>query len=78
MSEINDLIARSSVVAYNSGYRDGLRAGITEERARILELASQAVAHGSPIVETDRIGDYVYLSDLIDYMEEDHAKKISQ
>lgn len=34
MSDLNDLIARSSVIAFNSG----LRAGINQERKRILAL----------------------------------------
>lgn len=34
MSDLNDLIARSSVIAFNSG----LRAGIHQERKRILAL----------------------------------------
>ena len=34
MSDLNDLIARSSVIAFNSG----LQAGINQERKRILGL----------------------------------------
>lgn len=78
MTEINELIASSSIIAYNSGYRDGLQAGINEERARIMKLANEAQAHGPAIVETDQIGDYVYLADLLAYLGEDDAKKISQ
>lgn len=62
MSEINDLIRTSSILAFNQGLDHGIRS----ERERILRLANEASV-------TSDIGDYVYIKDLIDYMEEDSA-----
>lgn len=70
MSDINDLIARSSVLAYKSGYQQGK----LDERKLIMDLAKKAQAHGAPIIETDRIGDYVYLVDLYAYLKESDEK----
>jgi hypothetical protein len=55
MSDLQDLIARSSVLSYQQGRKD--------ERINLLSLARDAS------VEND-IGRYVYLSDLNDYIEE--------
>lgn len=55
MSDLQDLIARSSVLSYQQGRKD--------ERINLLNLAHDAS------VEND-IGRYVYLSDLNDYIEE--------
>ena len=55
MSDLQDLIARSSVLSYQQGRKD--------ERINILNLARDAS------IEND-IGRYVYLSDLNDYIEE--------
>lgn len=64
MSDINDLIARSSTIAYNSGYE----AGSLAERKRIYALAKDAQCH----IERDEVGDWVYIKDLIEYMEENN------
>jgi len=55
MSDLQDLIARSSVLSYQQGRKD--------ERINLLNLARDAS------IEND-IGRYVYLSDLNDYIEE--------
>ena len=55
MSDLNDLIARNSVISYQQGR--------TDERLNILRLANEAAVHGDN-------GDYVYLSDLNDYIAE--------
>jgi len=55
MSDLQELIARSSVLSYQQGRKD--------ERINILNLARDAS------IEND-IGRYVYLSDLNDYIEE--------
>lgn len=63
MSDLNELIARSSVLSYQQGR--------TDERLNILRLAKEASV-------SNDIGDYVYLSDLNDYIEEwdmDNAEK---
>ena len=55
MSDLQDLIARSSTISYQQGRKD--------ERINLLNLARDAS------IEND-IGRYVYLSDLNDYIEE--------
>ena len=55
MSDLNDLIARSSVLSYQQGRKD--------ERINLLQLAKDAS------VENDT-GRYVYLDDLNDYIQE--------
>ena len=55
MSDLNDLIARSSVLSYQQGRKD--------ERMTILQLAKDASTE-------NHIGELVYLSDLNDYIEE--------
>ena len=55
MSDLNDLIARSSVLSYQQGRKD--------ERINLLQLAKDAS------IEND-IGRYVYLDDLNDYIQE--------
>lgn len=71
MSDLQDLIARNAVMAFNEGYRQGAR----EQKEKIMLLAQKATAHGAPLIETDRIGDYVYLVDLLDYMKDDDDQK---
>lgn len=60
MSDLHDLIARASVLAYQQGRKD--------ERINILKLADEAA------VRKDN-GDYVYLSDLNDYINNDEEKR---
>ena len=55
MSDLNDLIARSSVLSYQQGRKD--------ERLAILRLAKEASMNKDN-------GDYVYLDDLNDYIDE--------
>ena len=55
MSDLNDLIARSSVLSYQQGRKD--------ERLAILRLAKAASMNRDN-------GDYVYLDDLNDYIDE--------
>jgi hypothetical protein len=55
MSDLNELIARSSVVSYQQGRKD--------ERFMILKLAKEASM-------SNNTGDYVYLDDLNDYIDE--------
>ena len=63
MSDLNDLIARSSIISYQQGRKD--------ERLAILRLAKEASMNRDN-------GDYVYLDDLNDYIDEydrgQHAK----
>ena len=56
MSDLQDLIARSSVLSYQQGRKD--------ERLTILSLARDASVENNT-------GRYVYLSDLDDYINED-------
>ena len=56
MSDLQDLIARSSVLSYQQGRKD--------ERINLLRLATEASLE-------NHIGRYVYLSDLDDYINED-------
>lgn len=66
MSDINDIIARQGVMAFNAGYKAGRQEVITE----ILELANSASTDDNDnLLGHDRIGNYVYLSDLQDYLE---------
>ena len=55
MSDLNDLIARSSVLSYQQGRKD--------ERLNLLALALEAST-------SNDIGRYVYLDDLNDYIAE--------
>jgi len=55
MSDLQDLIARSSTISYQQGRKD--------ERLTILSLARDASVENNT-------GRYVYLSDLEDYIEE--------
>ena len=55
MSDLQELIARSSVLSYQQGRKD--------ERINILSLARDASVENNT-------GRYVYLSDLEDYIEE--------
>jgi len=55
MSDLNDLIARSSIISYQQGRKD--------ERLAILRLAKEASMNNDT-------GDYVYLEDLNDYIDE--------
>ena len=70
MSDLQDLIARSSVIAFNTGYLQGRH----DERKLIMEMAKDAQCH----VRQDEVGEYVYLQDLIDYLEAEDAKKTSE
>jgi hypothetical protein len=55
VSDLNDLIARSSVLSYQQGRKD--------ERLAILRLAKECSMNRDN-------GDYVYLDDLNDYIDE--------
>lgn len=55
MSDLNELIARSSVLSYQQGRKD--------ERLSLLALAKEASVENNT-------GRYVYLSDLNDYIEQ--------
>lgn len=55
MSDLNDLIARNSVISYQQGRKD--------ERLTILNLIKEASTE-------NHIGELVYLSDLNDYIEQ--------
>ena len=60
MSDLHELIARASVLAYQQGRKD--------ERINILRLADEASV-------SNDIGDYVYLTDLNDYIQYDEEKR---
>lgn len=63
MSEINDLIARSSVLAFNTGLEEGRK--LERERVyRILENLGIGSQHG----------DYAYLNDIKEYIEDKDIK----
>lgn len=70
MSDLQDIIARSSILAFNAGYKQGRQ----DERNLILEMAKEAQCH----VRQDEVGEYVYLSDLIEYLEAEDAKAKNQ
>ena len=55
MSDLNDLIARNSVISYQQGRKD--------ERLMILQLIKEASTE-------NHIGELVYLEDLNDYIAE--------
>lgn len=55
MSDLQDLIARASVLAYQQGRKD--------ERLNLLALAKEASTE-------NHIGELVYLEDLNDYIEQ--------
>ena len=55
MSDLHELIARASVLAYQQGRKD--------ERINILKLANEASTE-------NHIGEFVYLDDLNDYIDE--------
>ena len=55
MSDLNDLIARNSVISYQQGRKD--------ERLMILQLIKEASTE-------NHIGELVYLDDLNDYIEQ--------
>lgn len=63
VSELNDLIARSSVVAFNSGLEAGRRAE-RERVYRILDNLGMGSEHG----------DYAYVSDIKEYIEDKDIK----
>lgn len=55
MSDLNDLIARSSVISYQQGRKD--------ERLMLLQLIKEASTE-------NHLGELVYLEDLNDYIAE--------
>jgi hypothetical protein len=66
MSDLQDIIARNSVVSFNSG----MRAGSHQERDRIFrildELAMNDPEHAG--------GDYAYISDIKEYIQDEDNK----
>lgn len=63
MSDINDLIARSSVLAFKTGVEEGRK--LERERVyRILENLGIGSEHG----------DYAYVNDIKEYMEDEDIK----
>lgn len=66
MSDINDIIARQGVMAFNAGYKAGRQEVIKE----VIQLAKSASTDDNAnLFGHDRIGDYVYLSDLQEYLQ---------
>ena len=67
MSDLQDIIARQGVIAFN----EGLRAGRQEQIEKIMQLAKAASTDDNDnLLGHDRIGSYVYLDDLQDYLNE--------
>lgn len=72
MSEITEVqIHAQHVDAYIQGIKAGIKIGRAEQAKRVYELAMQSGV--SPdISHDDKLGDYVYLNDLFDYMRMDN------
>ena len=64
MPDLNDLIARNGVMAFNSGYAQGKR----EAEARVLRILDELAMDDSDI------GSYAYISDIKDYMKDEEIK----
>jgi hypothetical protein len=62
-SQLNDLIARSSVVAFNSG----LDAGKREAEQRVMRILDELA------MDSER-GEYAYISDIKDYIKDETIK----
>lgn len=62
-SELNDIIARSSVKAFNSG----LDAGRREEQKRVFRILDE-------LAMEDKVGEYAYISDIKDYIKDEDYK----
>lgn len=66
--ELQEIIVKASITAFNTGYRSGLAAGQAAER-KFLERAIDLNA------TSNEIGEFVYLSDLKDAIEELDAER---
>jgi hypothetical protein len=62
-SELNDLIARSSVLAFNSG----IDAGRREEQKRVFRILDE-------LAMENKIGEYAYISDIKEYIKDEEYK----
>ena len=66
--ELQEVIVKSSITAFNAGFRSGLAAGKAAER----EHLKRAIDLNAT---SDHIGEFVYLSDLQDAIEELDAER---
>lgn len=64
MPDLNDLIARNGVMAFNSGYAQGKR----EAEARVLRILDELA------MDDSNIGSYAYINDIKEYMEDEEIK----
>lgn len=62
-SELNDLIARSSALAFRSGLDTGRR----EEQKRVFRILDE-------LAMTNKVGEYAYISDIKEYIEDEEYK----
>lgn len=64
MPDLNDLIARNGVMAFNSGYQQGKR----DAEARVLRILDELA------MDDSRIGSYAYINDIKEYMNDEEIK----
>lgn len=64
MPDLNDLIARNGVMAFNSGYDQGKRDAENRVFAILDELA----------MDDDKIAPYAYINDIKDYIKDKDIK----
>lgn len=62
-TDLQDIITSTCIKAFNSGYA----AGVVEGRDRMMKIFDE-------VSVSNEIGDYAYLSDVKDYLEEYDAK----
>lgn len=62
MSDLQDIIARSAVHAYNSGMNTGLATGKQQERERFVRIL------GELKMDDKSAGEYAYVEDIIEYV----------
>lgn len=62
-SELNDIIARSSVKAFNSGLDTGRR----EEQKRVFRILDE-------LAMENKVGEYAYISDIKEYIKDEEYK----
>ena len=64
MSDLNDIIARNSVHAFNSGLDAGRRA----ERQRVFRILEELA------MDDDKHSEYAYINDIKDYIADEDYK----
>lgn len=72
MSQLQEIIVKSSVAAFNAGLKAGKEQGIREGRQVERDLFWRAVDLNAT---SNHIGEFIYLADLKDAIEELDAKR---